>query len=189
MFPFNPIALAAQQVENGSALTNSTTATSIIPQTGVAQIPASAVQIGSTIYMNVRGKISTVVTTPGTLTFTLVIGGATVSTFGAIALNTVAQTNATFELDIVAQVRAIGPAANTCIVTPSARFTSRAILGSPAVGTGGAGVMMLPDTGLAQTGTGFNNNALASVDVFAQWSVASASNSILVSSSWTELKV
>jgi len=186
MLPGYPLILASASAD-GAALTNSTTATSILPVTGVGVIPGSTLQVGSLVKVTITGRISTLVTSPGTITFDLRFGSVVVSSLGAMSLNATAQTNATFELTFLAVVRTIGTGTSaTALVT--AQFSSRATIGSGAAGTTGAYTQMLPETAPA-VGTGFDSTAANAVQVFATWSVANAANSITVHQALVELKV
>jgi hypothetical protein len=186
MLPGYPLILAVGSAD-GAALTNSLTATSILPGSAVATIPAGALQIGSLIKLTLRGRISTLVTAPGTLTLDVRLGAVVISALGALALNVNAQTNASFELELLARVVSLG-AGTVATALCMARFSSRAVIGSPAAGVGGAGVLMLPDTAPA-VGAGFDSTSAQAVNVFAAWSVASASNSLQVHQALIELKV
>ena len=106
-FPSVPLVLASSSSDSG-ALTNSTTATTILHGSGVATIPAGSLQIGSVIKSTLRGRISTLTAAPGTLTFDMRLGAVVISALGAINLNVTAQTNATWELEIIATIRALG---------------------------------------------------------------------------------
>ena len=186
MQPSVPLIIASASAD-GTALTNSTTATSILHGSGIGTIPAGALQVGSQIKMLLRGRMSTVVTTPGTLTFDMRLGSVIISALGALNLNTAAQTNASWELELLATIRALGSGtvANALV---TGKFTSRALVGSAVVASGGNGIIVLPDTAPA-VGTGFDSSAAQAVNVFAAWSVANAANSIQVHQSLTELKV
>lgn len=186
MLPGYPLILATSTAD-GTALTNSTTATSILSSTGVGTIPAGALQIGSQVKMTLRGRISTTATTPGTFTVDMRFGTVVVSALGAINLNTTAQTNASFELEILAVIRSIGSGTSaTALVT--ARFSSRALVGSGTVTASGNGVIILPDTAPA-VGTGFDSTVSNAVNCFGTWSTASATSTITVHQSLLELKV
>ena len=186
MLPAYPLVLASASAD-GAALTNTLTATSILHGSGIATLPAGALQVGSMIKVTLRGRISTVVTTPGTLTFDMRLGGVIVSAFGATALNVNAQTNASWEATIIGIVKSVGNGtAATMLATCG--FVSRAVIGSPAVGVGGIGEVMLPETAPA-VGAGFDSSTAQAINIFATWSVASASNSIQVHQSLTEFKV
>jgi hypothetical protein len=184
--PVYPLVLASAQAD-GTALANSTAATNILHGSGIATIPAGALQIGSTIKVLVRGRVSTLATSPGTLTLDVRLGSVVAFNGGAMTLNTTAQTNATFELEALLVVRALGTSTSANALGIG-RFVSRAVIGSAAAGSGGAGVLLLPDTAPA-VGTGFDSTAAQSVNVFGTWSVANAANSIQVHQSIVELKV
>ena len=186
MLPSNPLVLSSASAD-GAALSNTLTATSILPASALATIPAGALQIGSLVKVSLRGRISTVVTTPGTLTFDLRFGSVIVSAFGAMALNTTAQTNAQFEAELWAVIRAIGTG-TTANALCTGRFTSRAVIGAGAAGVTGAGVLMLPDTAPA-VGTGFDSSAAQPINVFGTWSVANAANSVQIHQALVEFKV
>ena len=186
MLPAYPLVLASAQAD-GTALTNSTTATNILHASGISTIPAGTLQVGSTLKVLVKGRVSTVVTTPGTLTLDVRLGSVIVFNGGAMALNTTAQTNATFEFEALLTVRALGTGTSANILG-TGRFISRAVVGSAAAGSGGAGALLLPDTAPA-VGTGFDSTAAQSIQVFATWSVANAANSIQTHQSLIELKV
>lgn len=186
MLPSYPLTLASS-TDDGATLANSTVATSILHGSGIAVIPAGALQKGGQLDIDIVGRISTVVTTPGTLTFDLRFGGVIISALGAINLNVNAQTNASFRVRLKAVIRALGKAAGAnALVT--AEFISRALIGSGAVNVSGNGVLMLPDTAPA-VGTGFDSSSALAVDVFATWSIANAANSLTVHQSLTEFKV
>lgn len=186
MLPAYPLVLAAAQTD-GTALANSTTATNILHASGIPTIPAGALQVGSTIKVIVKGRVSTLATTPGTLTLDVRLGSVIVFNGGAMTLNTTAQSNATFEFEALLTVRALGTVTSANILG-TGRFTSRAVVGSAAAAAGGVGSLLLPDTAPA-VGTGFDSTAAQSVNVFATWQTANAANSIQTHQSLIELKV
>ena len=186
MLPSYPLTLSSASAD-GPALSNSTAATTIMPASAIATIPAGALQLGSLIKITLTGRISTLATTPGTLTLDLRFGAVVVSAFGAMTLNVNAQTNAAWFAEFFAVIRAVGSgtAANALC---TGRFASRAVIGSAAVGAGGAGALILPDTAPA-VGTGFDSTLAQAVNVFATWSALSASNSVQIHQAIVELKV
>lgn len=167
--------LITQQID-GTALTNSTTATSLLAAAAKFTLPANLLQIGTKLRINAGGRISTVVTTPGNLTLDVRFGSTVVFNGGTMALNTTAQTNANWQLEVDLVCRSIG-ASTSATLFGIAKFISRAALGSAAVGTSGVFVVPLPDTS-PTTGTGFDSTASQVVDLFGTFSVANASNSI-----------
>lgn len=184
MLPAYPLILASAYAD-GTALTASTTATSILHASGKATIPAGALQLGSIIRIQIWGRMSTV-TTPGTLTFDMRLNGVIISALGALTLNATAQTNASFQLELQAVIRALGvsTSANALVM---GRLVTRALVGGVAAASGGGQVITLPDTAPA-VGTGFDSTAALPFDVFATWGTNNA-NSIQVHQSLLELKV
>lgn len=158
---------------DGSALTNSTTETSLLPAPKLT-LPANYFQIGRVINVRAMGRISNVVTTPGTLTFNLKFGSTTIATSGALNLNTVAKTNVSWWLEWMLTCRAIGASAN---LMHQGEWTSESVVGSPANTAGGAGTMNLPVSAPA-VGSNFDSAASQQLDLTATFSVANASNSI-----------
>ena len=176
----------ASAVADSTAVTNTVTPASIIHSTAKPVIAAQEmVKAGQVFRVTVTGRISTVVTTPGTLTLDCRLGSAVVFNGGAMALNVNAQTNATFKFIFHLRLVTLGSGA-TATVIGTGQFISRAVIGAAAVGVGGAGALMLPDTAPV-VGTGFDSTIAQTVDVFATWSIANAANSILSHIAFIEL--
>lgn len=167
--------LIASQAD-GTALTASTTETSLLPTSaGLFLESGAANTLGNAFEFWAMGRASTVVTTPGTLTFRIKFGGtgasgSAVSNSGAIALTTTAQTNDTWTLRGHLLVRTTGAAAS-CMYW--GQFTSGILnnsITSPAD-------FLFPPTAPA-VGATFDSRASQQVDLTAQWSISNA-NSIL----------
>lgn len=175
--PFNSWAstLITQQID-GTALASSTAATSLLPGAAKFTLPANLLQIGTRFRIEAGGRLGTVVTTPGTLTLDIRFGSVVVFNGGAMALNTTAQTNATWDFWAELTCRAIG-ASTTANMFGRGSFTSRAIIGSAAVAAGGVTTTPLPDTSPG-AGTGFDSTSSQVVDLFGTWSVSNAANTI-----------
>jgi hypothetical protein len=162
---------------DGSALTNSTTATSLIPTGAKPTLPALYFdQVGKALRILATGRVSTLVTSPGTLTLDVRFGSVIAFNGGAMTLNTTAQTNATWFLDVTLVCRSIGSSTSATVLGVG-KWASRAVVGAAAAGSGGVGTLLLPDTAPV-AGTGFDSTTSNPIDLFGTWSVASASNSI-----------
>lgn len=168
--------LITAQVD-GSALSNTTTPTSLLP-TPKFTLPTNFLAIGSSLRVKAAGRISTLVTAPGTLTLDLRFGSVIVFNGGAMAINIVAQTNQTWTLEAMLLIRAIGGPTSANLFG-TAEWKSRAVLGAAAVAAGGVGSLLLPETAPA-VGTGFDSTATQAIDMFGTWSIANAANSIQV---------
>lgn len=174
--------LITSQVD-GTPLASSTTPTSLLPPAARYTLPSNYFsEAGKVLRLTARGRVSTVTTTPGTLTldvrFGTVASPIVVFNGGAMNLNTTAQTNATFEFEAILTCRSIGSATAATMIGVGS-FASRALIGSPAVAAGAPGNALLPDTAPA-VGTGFDSTITNVVDVFGTWSISNAANSIQV---------
>lgn len=166
--------LITAQVD-GTALTASTTATSILPPAAKYTLPTNFFSVGKMIQIMAYGRMSNIVTTPGTLTLDVRFGASTVMLpGGAMALNTTAKTNVSWRLEAILTCRTIGNA-SVATLFGMGEFTSESVVGSAA---GVANSIMLPATAPA-VGTGFDSTATQVVDLFATWSLSNA-NSIQV---------
>lgn len=164
---------------DGAALASSTTQTSLLP--GSAKeftLGAGRLKVGDVIAFLFSGRISTVVTTPGTLALALRLGSVDVFASGAMTLNTTAQTNVHWMLEGELVVRATGTGTSTTLFPKGCRFKSHAVIGSPAPTAGGAGEHLLPYNTAPAVGSGFDFSVSQLIDLMATWSVSNASNSI-----------
>jgi hypothetical protein len=166
---------------DGTALASSTTPTSILPSSAKCKLWANYCEATNKILkITAHGRISTLGAAPGTLSldvrFTDTVP-ATVSVFlgGAMTLNVTAQTNMHWMLEIMLHVRALGSATT---LFGYGRFMSHAVIGSAAPTAGTAGTHMLPYNSAPSAGTAFRGDLENLVDLYATWSVNSASNSI-----------
>ena len=154
----------------GAAVTG-TTITTLLPSSALLTLLGGSLKVGDKLVIEASGQMNTVVTTPGTTTFTVKFGSIAVFTSQAIALNIVAQTNATWNLKLSSSVRSVGSGTSATLIT-TGEFTSRATLGAPAVGTtNGVGVVLLPDTAPG-VGTGFDSTISNLIDLQVTNSVA-----------------
>jgi hypothetical protein len=165
---------------DGAAVTNTTTPTSIIGGTGTGAsqakitLPANFFYVGRMIRLFAAGRMSTVVTTPGTLTLDIRLGAVIAANGGAMVLSTTAKTNVAWWLDWILTCRAIG-SGTTSNLMHQGMFSSEAA-GATTV-AGEAKSIMMPQSAPA-VGTGFDSTAAQTIDLFATWSVANAANSI-----------
>lgn len=164
--------------EDGAALSNTTTPTSILPAARKITLPPYFFGcVGKMLRVFASGRISTLTAAPGTLTLDIRFGSVIVFTSGAMNLNVTAQTNASWRFNAEMTCRAIGSGTSANMLS-TGEWKSRAIIGSATVAAGGDNVSVVPDTAPA-AGTGFDSTALQQVDFFATWSVANSANSIL----------
>ncbi len=176
--------LATGQTD-GTALTASVTPTSILHATSKPTFPIGYFsRVGMVIRVKAAGRISNIVTTPGTLTLDLRLGAVIIANGGAMALNVVAKSNVPWWLDWTLTLRAVGAGVNANFMHQGV-WSSESVIGSPLPSAGGAGSHMLPNAAPA-VGTSFDANLAAALDLFATWSLSNA-NSIQVHQSMVEV--
>jgi hypothetical protein len=176
--------LLVSQQADGTALNTSTTETSILSGQAKYTVPANFLSdVGQTLRIRAMGRISNIVTSPGTLTLRVKMGPTSTiiaATSGALALNIVAKTNVTWILDWDLTVRSVG-SSTAATFMHSGSWQSESVIGSPAAGAGGASAHIIPASAPA-VGTGFDSTVANVLDLTAQWSTSNAANSIQVHS-------
>ena len=150
---------------------------SCIPTASRITLPNNYFYIGKTLKVKMSGRISCVVTTPGTARFDIDLGpSGTIIVFDTLALNlnVVAKTTVpwTFEVDLVC--RAVGSGTSTTLFPAGGAFQSEAVVGSPLPTVGGNGSLNVP-VGTPAVGGGFDNGAANILDVFFTQTVATGS--------------
>lgn len=166
--------LVTAQVD-GPAIT-AAAATSCIPPSAKITLRNNFFDvIGKKIRVRVQGRISNVVTTPGTARFDIRLGGTVVFDTGALPLNVVAKTNVPFDLEIDLTCRSIG-ASTSSTLFGLGKFTSEANVGVAVPGTNNTGsqTLMVP-VGAPAVGSGFDSTTALSVDMFFTQTVATGS--------------
>ncbi len=171
------VELIGRDVGDGAALGNSSTPTSLLPAPAKFTLPANFFDfIGKKLRVRAAGRISNIVTTPGTLTLDFRLGSVIAFTGGAMALNVVAKTNVTWIFEAELEARALG-ASTAAALLGIGKFMSESVIGSPANSAGGSGLLLLPATAPAN-GTGFDSTAAQQCDMFGTWSIANSGNTI-----------
>lgn len=169
--------IQTSQEGDGTALTTSTTPTSILHPSDVYLFPGNLLKRGSKLVITAHGRVSNIVTTPGTLTLDVRFGSVVAANGGAMALNIVAKTNVPWLLRWELKCRSTGSGTQATMMHQGT-WTSESVIGSPTPAAGGAGTHMLPNATPA-VGTGFSSVANFAIDLFATWSLNNA-NSITV---------
>jgi hypothetical protein len=160
--------LLVSQQGVGPALSNSTTPTSILLGQAKWVLAANWFEAaGKKLRIKAHGKISTAAATPGTLTLDVRFGSTVVSAFGASPTLATSITNGTFDLEADLTVQSVGSGTSATVLAVGKLITA----------ANTALIQLLPATAPA-AGSGFDSTVSFAIDVFATWSVASASNSI-----------
>lgn len=148
--------------KSGTALSNTLTATSIIPAAERFNCPSNVWEVGDLFHLKIAGKISTASSSPGNLSLDLRVGSVIVAAFTTPTLQT-SQSNVGWiaEFDVVCQ--SVDAGTGTTLMA-AMEFRSAAVSG-----------IYIPTP---VVGTGFDNTISGYFDNFGTWSVASASNSL-----------
>lgn len=129
-------------------------ATSCLPLTARYTFPPNGFAVGSSLRIHASGRISNVVTTPGTARLDVRLGGTGGTTgtvvydTGALALNVVAKTTLPWFFQGILTCRAVGSTGNFWGV---GTFQSESVIGSPLPSVGGSGSFVAP-TGVTAVG-------------------------------------
>jgi hypothetical protein len=130
--------------------------------------------------VRVKGGIGTLVTTPGTITFQVMMGSVVAWTSGAIQLNATAHTNLPFSLDVDLRLDTAGSGTTAKFlgigVLNGIMFTLTA---GQTDGVNSSASMMVPATAPA-VGTGFDSTIANVLDFWTGFSISSASNTVQI---------
>ena len=162
-------------ITDGPTLT-AAAAASCIPTPNKLTLPNGYWTPGRQWRVTVAGRISCAATTPGTARFDVRIGAVVAFDSGALNLNTVGKTTVPFMFEAILTCRVVG-AATASQLFGVGRFTSEAVVGAAANTAGGNGVLLCP-VGAPALGTGFDNTAANTLDIFFTQTVATGSMTV-----------
>lgn len=136
-------------------------------------LPANKLKnIGDQLLLVGTGRISNVITTPGTARFDLAFGSNVVFDSQAMPLNIVAKTNVGWWLEVLGTVRAVGTSAS---IFWQGRWQSESVIASAAAAAGGSGSFVVPYNAAPAVGATFDSTVTQLVDFFFTQTVATGS--------------
>lgn len=164
----------------GTLFNTYTTAKSVINPQALTVLPAGFFSPGKSIRIRVQGGISNIVTTPGTITFQVMIGSAIAFTSGAIQLNATAHTTLPFDLEIILTCRAEG-SGTSANAMGQAKITGVMVTKTAGQTDDAQGdqTIMAPATAPA-VGAGFDSTIANILDFFAGFSISNAGNGVKI---------
>jgi len=172
-----PVQTILSTYTDGPTLT-AAAAASCLPTYAPTTLPAGYWQIGRQWRLTMRGRISCVVTTPGTARFDVRLGGVVAFDTLAMPLNIVAQTNVSWALDVLLTCRAVGSGTSANLIGQGFWHSPASInTAAPATGPGPGGQMVPYNTAPA-VGTGFNSQSALTLDIFFTQTVATGSMTV-----------
>jgi len=167
---FEEVVITSQ--EDGAALT-AAAAASMIPAAAKFTLPPNWCQIGRQIHIRAAGKISSVITTPGTARFDIRFGATVVFDGLAALLDSVAaHADVGWWLEIILTVRVIGTSA---ALMGHGIFITEDLLGVPATAPKGVLVAMLPWNATPANGNTFDSTVSQVIDAFFTQTAATGS--------------
>jgi hypothetical protein len=158
------VQVIASSYTDGPTLT-AAAAASCVPTYVPTTLPAGYWQIGRIWRVTATGRISCVVTTPGTARFDVRLGGVVAADTLAILLNTTAKTNVNFWLEGLMTCRSVGSGTSATLMNQWL-FMSEAVINTAAPTTGPGGGYSLPWNTAPVVGTGFNSQSALTLDCF-----------------------
>jgi hypothetical protein len=168
------VQVIASAYTDGPTLT-AAAAASALPTYVPTSIPAGYWQIGRIWRLTAAGRISTVVTTPGTARFDLRLGAVTAWDSLAIPLNIVAKTNVNWWLQVMLSCRSVGTGTSATLFGQGFWLSEANILTAlPATGPGPGG-SLLPFNTAPVVGTGFDSTIANALDFRFTQTVATGS--------------
>jgi hypothetical protein len=176
--PFFNQTLTSQKAA-GTLLNTYTTAKSVINATELVSLPANYLTAGSKLRVRVMFGLSNIITTPGTVTFQVMMGSIVVWTSGAIQMTITANTLVPVELEVNLRLDSIGSGTAAKFMAVGKVIGLNLTTGTGANPTVTDTVITLPVTAPA-VGTGFDSTIANILDFWTGFSISNSGNGIQV---------
>jgi hypothetical protein len=159
---------------DGPTLTAAAAATMLPLANGKITLPNNFFYVGKQLRITAAGRISCLVTTPGTARFDVRVAAVVAFDSLAMPLNILAKTNVGWTLEVLLTCRTVGNGVLTTLMGQG-KWTSEASIGAPLAAAGAPGSFVLPYNTAPAVGTGFDNTTANSLDMFFTQTVATGS--------------
>lgn len=165
------------QLAAGALFNTYTTAKSVLNVTELVPMPGNYLKTGSKLRIRAAGGLSNIVTTPGTVTFQVMMGSVAVFTTGAIQMTTTANTLSPFELEVNLRLDSAGSGT-------AAKFLGMAKIGALNLSIGSGANPTVTDTFITvpvtapAVGTGFDSTVSEILDFWTGFSISNAGNGV-----------
>jgi hypothetical protein len=174
--PQFPQFLTAQSAV-GTLFNTYTTAKTVINATDLVTLPANYLKVGTQFRVKAMGGLSNIVTTPGTVTFQIMMGTIVAWTSGAIQMSTTAHTLIPFKLEVDLRVNAIGSSTTATLLGMGMLNGIMFTVGAGADSTTVVGTFPVPATAPA-VGTGFDSTIANILDFWVGFSISNSGNGV-----------
>lgn len=171
------VTVLASMQANGTLFNTYTTAKSVINPTELTTFLPNTLRVGSKLRIRAWGGLSNIVTTPGTVTFQIMMGSVVAWSSGAIQMTTTANTLTPFFLDVTLRVATIGNGTAATLIGGGKLTALNLTIGSGANPTVTDTDIVVPVTSPA-AGTGFDSTLSEILDFWVGFSISNAGNGV-----------
>jgi hypothetical protein len=161
----------------GTAFATFTTAKSVLNVTELVPLLGNTLAVGSKLRINAWGGLSNIVTTPGTVTFQIMMGTIVVWSSGAIQMTTTANTLAPFHLEAILRLDSAGSGTAAKFIGGGKLASLNLTIGSGANPTVTDSFISAP-VGAPAVGTGFDSTISNILDFFVGFSISNGGNAV-----------
>lgn len=169
--------LVTSQVD-GPPLNTSTTATSLLPSQAKYTLPSQFFSVaGKQLLIKGAGRLSNIVTTPGTFTLDVRLNSTPIIVFngGAMQMSSTAHTNLPVFFEILLTCRTVGNGTSATLIGQGWALAQPLSLTAVADSTTSPATILMPNTAPA-VGTGFDSTVANVLDLFGTFSISNAAN-------------
>lgn len=168
----------ASQTANGTLFNTYTTAKSILNATDLLPMQGNFLsKLGRKLRIKAWGGLSNIVTTPGTVTFQVMMGTVVAFSTGALQMTTTANTLAPFKFEATLRVASIGAGTGATLIGEGFVSALNLTIGSGANPTVTDTAVVVPVTAPA-AGTGWDSTVTETLDFWAGFSISNAGNGV-----------
>lgn len=171
---------ADAQAYAGTSFGTFTTAKTVIHPTFLKEIKGNSLFIGKGYEIDILGGVGNLVTTPGTITFQVMVASVIAFTTGAIQLNASAHTNLPFWLKIFLTCRAVGDGTSANFMGQGIGFGKMFTRTAGQTDDAQSDVVLLAPATAPAVGTGFNSTIDNTMDIFTGFSISDAANTVKI---------
>lgn len=173
-------AILSAQTAVGAAFASFTTAKSVLNGGELVNLPANYFAVGKKLRLKASGALSNIITTPGTVSFQVMIGNVIAWTSGAIQLNAAAHTLLPFTLELDLRCDSIGASTAAKLLGIGTLCGVQFTLTAGQVdGVNTASSLLVPATAPA-VGTGFDSTVAQLLDFYVAFSISNAGNAVQI---------
>lgn len=177
--PYYAQVLASQKAA-GTLFNTYTTAKSVINVSELVPLPGNYLQQGSKLRVRVFGALSNIITTPGTVSFQIMMGSIVVWTSGALQMSTTANTLMPFTLEVDLRLDTAGSGTAAKFMGGGKIVALNVQLGAGVANpTVTDSALNTPATAPA-VGTGFDSTITDILDFWVGFSISNAGNGVQI---------